>query len=190
MLCWMSRRVAIVLVFTALILVTAGRPTPIAGEPLAGNPIGDAQALWLDTNTIAWAGTVGASYKLLYDADGALDTVAAASTACSFPAPAASCYVSLTASGTISGYWKNPNATGKPRLLTGLSGRECQISAQGSGGRRQLRRWRQPGGREPRADSERAGCALCGQREDADPGRELQRRGSAPQGVGAHGQDA
>ena len=89
-----------------------------------GNPIGDAQALWLDTNSIAWNGAAGSSYKLLYDPDGAINTATAAATACAFPAPAAPCYVGLTASGAVvagDGYWKNPNATGLTRLLTGLS---------------------------------------------------------------------
>ena len=90
----------------------ASPPTPIT--------VTAAKALWLDADTIAWNGVAGASYKLLYDPDGGL-TTAAEGTACSFPAPAAPCYVGLTASGTVSGYPKNPNATGKTRLTTGLS---------------------------------------------------------------------
>ena len=42
-------------------------------------------------------------------------------TTCAFPAPAAPCSVDLTVSGTVSGFAKNPNTTGLPRLLTGLS---------------------------------------------------------------------
>ncbi|MCA9993724.1 MAG: hypothetical protein KDE29_22235, partial [Anaerolineales bacterium] len=87
---------------------TSGGPAPIT-------PSG-ARALWLDANTIAWNGTAGASYRLLYDPDGSLDTTAESS-ACVFPTPAGGCYVTLTASGTISGYPKNPNATGLTRLL-------------------------------------------------------------------------
>lgn len=81
-----------------------------------------AKALWLDADTIAWNGIAGSSYKLLYDPDGEL-TTAAEATPCSFSPtlPTAPCYVNLTASGTVSGYPKNPNATGKIRLLTGLS---------------------------------------------------------------------
>ena len=40
----------------------ASVPTPIV--------VTAAKALWLDTNTIAWNGVAGASYKLLYDPDG------------------------------------------------------------------------------------------------------------------------
>ncbi|WP_333691963.1 pullulanase-type alpha-1,6-glucosidase, partial [Chloroflexus sp.] len=79
-----------------------------------------ARALWLDTGTIAWNGGPAASFRLLYDPDGGM-TTAAETTVCSFPAPATSCYVSLTPSGTVSGYVKNPNATGMTRLITGLS---------------------------------------------------------------------
>ncbi len=91
---------------------TVSTPTPIS--------VSAAKALWLDTDTIAWNGTAGNSYKLLYDPNGGL-TTAAESTPCTFPAPAAPCYVTLTASGTVSGYPKNPNAAGKIKLLTGLS---------------------------------------------------------------------
>ncbi|MDX9953373.1 MAG: hypothetical protein RBT75_04725, partial [Anaerolineae bacterium] len=92
----------------------ASTPTPIT--------VTAAKALWLDADTIAWNGVAGSSYKLLYDPDGGL-TTAAEATACSFSPtlPTAPCYVSLTTSGTVSGYPKNPNATGKIRLLTGLS---------------------------------------------------------------------
>lgn len=91
------------------------------GYTIGGPSIPDAQGLWLDTNTLAWAGTLGNNYRLLYDPDGNLNAGVAGATACSFPAPAAPCFVSLTASGTVSGYWKNPNATGLTRLTTGLS---------------------------------------------------------------------
>ncbi|MEA3309861.1 MAG: alpha-1,6-glucosidase domain-containing protein, partial [Chloroflexota bacterium] len=83
--------------------------------------IADAQALWLDADTIAWNGTAGSSYKLLYDPDGGMDTAIAGATACTFPSPSAPCYVTLTSSGAVSGYPKNPNATDLPRLLTGRS---------------------------------------------------------------------
>ncbi len=86
-----------------------------------GNPIGDAQALWLDRTTLAWNGTAGSSYKLLYDPDGAINTTTAAATTCVFPSPAAPCYVGLTASGTASGYTKNPNVTGLAKLTESLS---------------------------------------------------------------------
>ena len=79
-----------------------------------------ARAMWLDADTIAWNAAAGASYKLLYDADGGM-TDAAEGAACVFPSPSGPCYVTLTASGTISGYAKNPNATGLIRLTTGLS---------------------------------------------------------------------
>jgi len=82
--------------------------------------ISDAQALWLDADTIAWNGTAGSSYKLLYDPDGGLIPATAGNVVCTFPEPASPCYVGLTASGTVSGYSKNPNTTGLPRLLTGL----------------------------------------------------------------------
>ncbi len=92
-----------------------------------------AKAMWLDVNTIAWNGIAGSSYRLLYDPDGGV-TTAAEATACSFPAPAAPCYVSLTASGTVStsdDFWKNPNATGKTKLLTGLSADDAKHLLKG-----------------------------------------------------------
>ncbi|MFZ2487768.1 MAG: pullulanase-type alpha-1,6-glucosidase [Anaerolineae bacterium] len=111
--------------------VTSGIPTPTA-TPLTPSAITvtTARALWLDTDTIAWNGTAGSSYKLLYDADGGV-TTAAESTACTFPNPAGPCYVSLTASSTVSGYVKNPNATGKIRLLTGLSADDAKYLLRG-----------------------------------------------------------
>ncbi|MEI2690230.1 MAG: hypothetical protein V9H69_11185 [Anaerolineae bacterium] len=89
--------------------------------------------MWLDTNTIAWNAASAASYKLLYDPDGGV-TSAAEATACSFPGPAAPCYVPLTASGTVSpgdGFWKNPNATGKIKLLTGLAADDAKHLLKG-----------------------------------------------------------
>ena len=99
-------------------------PTPIT--------VTAAKAMWLDTNTIAWNGITGSSYKLLYDPDGGL-TTAAEATACSFSPtlPAAPCYVTLTASGTVSGFPKNPNATGKIRLLTNLSADDARHLLKG-----------------------------------------------------------
>ncbi len=85
-----------------------------------GAPFPHAKALWLDAGTIAWAGTAGSSYKLLYDPDGAIVLDSAQSTACSFPL-SAPCYVTLTSAGTVSGYAKNPNATGLARLTLSLT---------------------------------------------------------------------
>ncbi|MFZ2360275.1 MAG: alpha-1,6-glucosidase domain-containing protein [Anaerolineae bacterium] len=91
-----------------------------------------ARAMWLDTNTIAWNGVAGSSYKLLYDPDGGM-TTAAESTACSFSPtlPSAPCYVPLTTDGTVSGFPKNPNATGKIRLLTGLAADDAKYLLKG-----------------------------------------------------------
>ncbi len=91
----------------------------VASAPGVITPTG-ARAMWLDAGTIAWNGTAGSSYKLLYDADGGMASTAE-STACTFPNPAGPCYLTLSASGTVSGYAKNPNATGKIRLDTGLN---------------------------------------------------------------------
>jgi pullulanase-type alpha-1,6-glucosidase len=91
-----------------------------------------ARTMWLDADTIAWNAAVAASYRLLYDPDGGM-TTAAEATACSFsPAlPTDPCYVALTASGTVSGFAKNPNATGKIRLLTGLSADDAKHLLKG-----------------------------------------------------------
>ena len=89
-----------------------------------------ARALWLDVNTIAWNAAAATSYRLLYDPDGGL-TTAAEATVCTFPSPAGPCYVPLTASGAVSGYPKNPNATGKIRLLTGLAAGDARFLLQG-----------------------------------------------------------
>ena len=101
----------------------------VASAPGVITPIG-AKALWLDANTIAWNGTAGSSYKLLYDADGGMAT-SAESTACVFPSPAGPCYLNLTASGTVSGYAKNPNAAGLTRLVTGLSADNAKYLLRG-----------------------------------------------------------
>lgn len=90
-----------------------------------------AKALWLDANTIAWNGVAGSSYKLLYDPDGGVQT-AAENTVCTFvPTPAGPCYVNLTTSGNISGYPKNPNATGLTGLTTGLSADNAKFLLKG-----------------------------------------------------------
>ncbi len=79
-----------------------------------------ARALWLDRTTIAWNGASGHSYRLLFDPDGDLLSGVARQTACNstFAAP---CYISLTADGTVSGFHKNPNASGMTRLTSGLT---------------------------------------------------------------------
>lgn len=88
--------------------------------------LSDKQALWLDQSTIGWHGTVSDSYKLLYDPDGAIVPAVAGATVCTFPTPASPCYVTLTESGTISGYAKNPNATGLPRLTNTLASADAK----------------------------------------------------------------
>jgi len=88
------------------------------------------RALWLDLNTIAWNGGPAASFRLLYDPDGGITTTAETTT-CTFPTPAAPCYVPLTASGTVSGSVKNPNANGLTRLLTGLSAADARHLLRG-----------------------------------------------------------
>ncbi len=70
------------------------------------------------------------SYKLLYDPDGVLTTHAEA-TPCVLPAPESACFVPLTRDGTISGYTKNPNATGMARLKTGLSADAAKALVKG-----------------------------------------------------------
>ncbi len=88
------------------------------------------RALWLDLNTIAWNGGPAASFRLLYDPDGGI-TTAAETTTCTFPTLATPCYVPLTASGTVSGSVKNPNANGLTRLLTGLSAADARHLLRG-----------------------------------------------------------
>ncbi len=83
-------------------------------------PRQDADRTAMQSASIAWAGTAGSSYKLLYDPDGAIVLDSAQSTACSFPL-SAPCYVTLTSAGTVSGYAKNPNATGLARLTLSLT---------------------------------------------------------------------
>ena len=90
----------------------------------------DAQALWLDRTTIAWNGTAATSYRLLYDQDGGLVPATAEATACTFPLPA-TCYVTLTANGSISGYAKNPNATGLVQLDNVLTAVQAKELLQG-----------------------------------------------------------
>ena len=153
----------------------------------ASASITGARAMWLDTNTIAWNAAPAASYRLLYDPDGGL-TTAAEATACTFPSPAAPCYVTLTASGTVSGYPQEPQRHRQDPPAHRPGGRRRQVPAQGPGGGRQLRRRRRAGRRHARADPERAGRAVRGQRQDANPGRDLQRRRAVGQGLGAHGQ--
>ncbi len=74
-----------------------------------------AKALWLDATTIAWSGTGGASYKLLYDPDGGLTDNAQSTPFADAAAPG---FLDLAASGTIgtNAYPKNPNANGLIRL--------------------------------------------------------------------------
>ncbi len=89
-----------------------------------------ARAIWLDAGTIAWGGAAGASYRLLYDPDGGVASEAEAA-ACTFPQPAGPCYVPLTAGGMVSGYPKNPNASGLTRLATGLSAQDAKSVLRG-----------------------------------------------------------
>ena len=113
-------------------VVTSGGPTPTPTATPTPGPLAPSQAraMWLDTNTIAWNAAAAASYKLLYDPDGGL-TTAAEATACTFPGPTGPCYVPLTTSGTVSGFPKNPNATSKIRLLTGLSADDAKHLLKG-----------------------------------------------------------
>jgi pullulanase/glycogen debranching enzyme len=92
--------------------------------------LSDARAIWLESNVIGWNGAAGSSYKLLYDPDGEIVPAVAGATPCisNFSTP---CYVSLTAAGTISGYVKNPNATGLAHLTTGLSAADTKALVKG-----------------------------------------------------------
>ncbi len=92
--------------------------------------LSDARAMWLDTTTLAWNGTTGSSYKLLYDPDGGIVPGVAGATACSFPL-SAPCYVPLTQSGTVSGFLKNPNATGLTRLTNSLTNDQAKELLRG-----------------------------------------------------------
>ena len=76
--------------------VMSGSPTPIA--------VTDAKALWLDQATIGWNGSIGSSYKLLYDPDGGVASNAE-TTVCTFLIPPQRATL-ITASGTVSGYPK------------------------------------------------------------------------------------
>ena len=114
-----------------------------------------AKAIWLDAQTIAWSGSPGSSYKLLYDPDGGV-TSAAELSPCALPiatataVPAATvaadanaatpatatavatpCSVPLTAEGAVSGYPKNPNAAGLTRLVAGLSAEDAKHLLKG-----------------------------------------------------------
>lgn len=62
-----------------------------------------ARAIWLNQDTIAWNGVAGNSYRLFYDPDGAINIGTAP-------------YLSLTASGTVSGSTQYPNANGRTAL--------------------------------------------------------------------------
>jgi pullulanase/glycogen debranching enzyme len=84
--------------------------------------LSDARAMWLDTTTFAWNGTAGSSYKLLYDPDGGIVPAIAGATACGTPPLNNPCYVSLTPDSTVSGYIKNPNATGLTKLVNNSLG--------------------------------------------------------------------
>ncbi|HSN77628.1 MAG TPA: pullulanase-type alpha-1,6-glucosidase [Anaerolineae bacterium] len=107
---------------------SAGDGTLIVTAP--SSSITDARAMWLDRTTIAWNGAAGVSYKLLYDPDGGMVAATAGATACNsiFTSP---CFVSLTADGTVSGFAKNPNATGKTRLTNSLSIADAQALLKG-----------------------------------------------------------
>jgi hypothetical protein len=85
-------------------------------------PLTDARAMWLDTTTLAWNGATGNSYKLLYDPDGGIVPAVAGATACAAPPLNAPCYVTLTPDGPVSGYIKNPNATGLTKLVNNSLG--------------------------------------------------------------------
>lgn len=103
-------------------LTVTAAPSPVT--------LTDAQALWLDRTTIGWNGTAASSYRLLYDEDGGLVPATAEATACTFPLPA-TCYVNLTPNGTISGYIKNPNATGLLRLDNTLTAAQAKALLKG-----------------------------------------------------------
>ena len=106
----------------------AGDGTLTVSAP--SSTITDARAQWLDTTTIAWNGTTVASYRLLFDPDGDLNPATAGASPCAgvFTAP---CYVPLTPSGTVSGYPKNPNATGMVRLTNSLTNSEAKTLLRG-----------------------------------------------------------
>ncbi len=92
--------------------------------------LSDARAMWLDTTTFAWNGTEGSSYKLLYDPDGGVVPAVAGATACAFPLTVP-CFVTLNQSGTVSGYPKNPNATGLIRLTNSLTNDQAKALLTG-----------------------------------------------------------
>ncbi len=90
----------------------------------------DARALWLETGVMGWNGASGSSYRLLYDPDGNIVPAVAAATTCTFPLTVP-CSVTLTQSGTISGYVKNPNATGLIRLTNSLTNDQAKELLRG-----------------------------------------------------------
>lgn len=92
--------------------------------------LSDARAMWLDATTFAWNGVAGSSYKLLYDPDGGMVPGVAGATACAFPLTVP-CYVSLNQSGTVSGFIKNPNATGLVRLTNSLTNDQAKELLRG-----------------------------------------------------------
>jgi pullulanase/glycogen debranching enzyme len=92
--------------------------------------ISDARALWLETTVIGWNGAAGSGYKLLYDPDGNIVPATAGATACVFPL-SVPCYVNLNQSGTVSGYVKNPNATGLIRLTNSLNNDQAKELLRG-----------------------------------------------------------
>lgn len=100
--------------------VTSGSPTTLT----------DARAIWLETGVIAWNGASGSSYRLLYDPDGDMVPAVAAATPCTFPLTVP-CSVTLSQSGTISGYYKNPNAAGLIRLINSLTNDQAKALARG-----------------------------------------------------------
>lgn len=90
----------------------------------------DARALWLETGVMGWNGASGSSYRLLYDPDGNIVPVVAAATTCTFPLTVP-CSISLTQDNTISGYVKNPNATGLIRLTNALTNDQAKELLRG-----------------------------------------------------------
>lgn len=103
----------------------------VAAKPAAGPiPLSGAKAFWLDADTVAWSGAADSTYRLLYDPDGKVE-VEAEDKACTFPEPAGPCYVALKPDGMVSGYAKNPNATGLTRLRTGLAADDVRFLLRG-----------------------------------------------------------
>jgi pullulanase-type alpha-1,6-glucosidase len=88
--------------------------------------VSGARALWLDQSVIAWNGAPGASYRLLYDPDGAMMNTAESTPYVDAASPG---FVTLTASGVVNGasYPKNPNANGMVRLTLPVGVTVAQI---------------------------------------------------------------